>query len=122
MQNSKNKKKKISKSFGNSNISMFINFLKYKCKGKIIKIDESYTTQINCLTNKLFEQKIELNQREVQLTDNIIIDRDLNSAINIFKIFEKQNFASMTKPLSTLNVLNVVEKNNLFNKPETTLL
>ena len=116
------KKKGIRKSFHQSNINMFLQFLKYKCQAKNInltKIDEKWTTQLNCLTGKLFKEKIELKDRKVQLSDTIIIDRDLNSAINIMDRWFENHFASMNKPLDKSGV---VKKYNLFNETTTSLV
>jgi putative transposase len=109
-------KKGIRKSFYQTNINMFLQFLSYKCQTKNInltKIDEKWTTQLNCLTGKLFDKKIELKDRKVQLSDSIIIDRDLNSAINILNRWFDNHFASMNKPL---DISSVVKKFNLFNE------
>ena len=116
------KKKGIRKSFHQSNINMFLQFLKYKCQAKNInltKIDEKWTTQLNCLTGKLFKDKIELGDRKVQLSDAIIIDRDLNSAINIMDRWFENHFASMNKPLDKSGV---IKKYNLFNKTHKSLV
>lgn len=107
-------KKGIRKSFHKSNISMFLQFLAYKCQANNInltKIDEKWTTQLNCLTGKIFKDKIELGDREVQLSDTIIIDRDINSAINIMKRWFGNHIASMNEPL---DFSSVIKKNNLF--------
>ena len=112
-------KKGIRKSFHNSNITMFLQFLSYKCQAKNInltKIDEKWTTQINCLTGKIFKDKINLGDRKVQLSDTIIIDRDLNSAINILNRWFGNHFASMNEPLDLSRVL---KKYNLFNETTT---
>ncbi len=117
MELDKNKKCKISKSFGQSNISMFINILTYKGNEKninVIKVNETNTTQLNCLTNKLFKNKIELSDRTVKLSDNIEIDRDLNSAINIYNRYYSHHLAALTPPLDLSSVLN---KYNLFREP-----
>jgi len=117
MEQDESKYTKTSRSFGESNINMFLQFLKYKSQTKqsdLIKIDERNTTQLNCLTGKLFKKKIELKDREVQLNDNVVIDRDLNSAINIMKRFYNNHLASMTEPLDYTSVIN---KFNLINKP-----
>ena len=109
-------KKGIRKSFHNSNINMFLQFLSYKCQSKNInltKIDEKWTTQLNCLTRKLFKNKIELKDRQVQLSDTIIIDRDLNSAINILNRWFENHFASMNEPL---DISRVIKKYNLFDE------
>lgn len=118
-----NKYSKISKSFHHSNINMFLTMLKYKShifKTDIIKIDERHTTQLNSLTGKLFKNKIELKDRNVQLSDNVIIDRDLNSAINIMKRYYNNHLASMTEPLDHSNVImnfNVCNNQPLTGKP-----
>lgn len=101
-------KKGIRKSFGESNINMFLQFLKYKAQSKlmdVIKIDEKYTTQLNSLTGKMFKEKVELKDRTVKLNDNVEIDRDLNSAINIMKRYYDNHLASMTEPLDYSNVI-----------------
>lgn len=114
MELEKNKVKKTSRSFGRSNISMFVDFLTYKAEIKginVLKINETNTTQLNCLTNKLFDKKVELSDREVKLREDIIIDRDLNSAINIYNRFYNTHLASLTMPLDLSSVL---MKNNLI--------
>lgn len=112
----KNNKKNIRKSFHQSAIDTFRQYLSYKCQGRteIIEIDERYTTQLNCLTGKKFDKKIELKDREVKITEKIIIDRDLNSAINILKRWESYHLAELTPPLDITNVLN---KQNLLREP-----
>ena len=114
MQLEKNKKSKVSRSFGLSNIAMFVNMLTYKSvvlNQSVEKIDESNTTQLNCLTGKLFDNKVTLSDREVKLSDTIIIDRDLNSAINILNRWQNKQLAPLIEPLDLSNVLN---KFNLF--------
>lgn len=109
MKKDNQKIKGIRKSFYQSNINMFLTFLKYKCQDKninLVKIDEKWTTQLNCLTGKLFKDKIKLSDRTVKLNDHITIDRDLNSAINILKRWSDNHFASMNKPLNLLSVIN----------------
>ncbi len=115
-------KKGIRKSFHKSNITMFLQFLAYKCQSKNInltKIDEKWTTQLNCLTGKVFKERIELNDREVKLSDTIIIDRDINSAINILKRWFGNHIASMNEPL---DVSNVLEKYNLSKETHKSLV
>ncbi len=115
-------KKGIRKSFSQSNINMFLQFLGYKCQVKNInltKIDEKWTTQLNCLTGTQFKKKIELKDRKVQLSDTIIIDRDLNSAINIMNRWFRNHIASMNEPLDTLSV---VKRFNLFDETTTSLV
>jgi putative transposase len=116
MQIEKNKKSKVSKSFSLSNIAMFIDFLTYKSVVKcqsIEKIDESYTTQLNCLTGKLFESKIELSDRTVAIAKDFIIDRDLNSAANILSRWQSKQLAPVIEPLDLSIVLS---KYNLFSQ------
>jgi len=115
-------KKGIRKSFHKSNITMFLQLLAYKCQSNNInltKIDEKWTTQLNCLTGKIFKERIELNDREVQLSDTIIIDRDINSAINIMKRWFGNHIASMNEPL---DFSSVIKKNNLFNETHKSLV
>lgn len=109
--------KGIRKSFSQSAIDTFRQFLTYKCQGKtnVVEIDERHTTQLNCLTGKKFDKKIELKDRTVQLSDNIIIDRDLNSAINILKRWESYHLAALIPPLDLSNVL---EERNLFQRTQ----
>ena len=115
--NSGYKRKKLRKSFAEANIAMFTDLLIYKVfsnHNEIEKIDERWTTQTNCLTGKLLSNKVELSDREVNLTDKIKIDRDLNGCINIYKRYEENHLALMTEPLA---IANVVGKFNLFNEP-----
>jgi putative transposase len=116
MENKNNKFKKISKSFHQSNINMFIDMLKYKSykyQTNLVEIDERHTTQTNSLTGKLFKEKIELDNRTVKLKEGIEIDRDLNSAINILNRYFNNHLASMTEPL---DLSSVIHKFNLTNK------
>jgi transposase len=116
-------KKGVRKSFSESNINMFLQFLKYKSQSNlidVIKIDEKYTTQLNSLTGKMFKNKVELKDRVVKLSDNIEIDRDLNSAINIMKRYYDNHIASMTEPLDYSSVImnfNVCNNQPLIGKP-----
>jgi len=116
MENKQNKFKKVSKSFHQSNINMFIDMLKYKSykyQTNLVEIDERHTTQTNSLTGKLFKEKIELGDRTVRLKEGIEIDRDLNSAINILNRYFNNHLASMTEPL---DLSSVIHKFNLTNK------
>ena len=115
-------KKGIRKSFHKSNINMFLQFLGYKCQLKntnLTKINENWTTQLNCLTGKVFKDKIELKDRQVQLSDKITIDRDLNSAINILKRWFDSHIASMNEPL---NILSVLDRYNIYKETTTSLV
>ena len=68
-------------------LGRFKNFLQYKASisGLNFKlINEAYTSQTNCLTGKR-EFNSDLDIRDVEVIKDIFIDRDLNSAVNIFK-------------------------------------
>lgn len=116
-------KKGIRKSFNESNINMFLQFLSYKLQHTqcdLIKINERHTTQLNSLTGKMFKEKVELKDRVVKLSDNVVIDRDLNSAINIMKRYYDNHLASMTEPLDYSNVImnfNVCNNQSPIGKP-----
>lgn len=120
MQLENNKHSKVSKSFGSSNIGMFMEILKYKALRKgteVINVNEANTTQVNCLTGKKFPDRIELNDRIVKISKDIIIDRDLNSAINIYNRWYLQHIACLTGPLEISSVLmryNLVKESPLL--------
>ena len=114
MEKGSNKLTKTSRSFSESAIATFMEFLTYKCQNsntELETINEQWTTQQNCLTGKLFKNKIELSDRVVHLSDSIEIDRDLNAAINILKRYEQNHLALLTVPL---DVSSVVNKYNLL--------
>lgn len=114
MEKRSNKLMKNSRNFSESSIATFMEYLSYKCqnsKTELISINEKWTTQQNCLTGKLFEERVGLSDRTVQLSDSIVIDRDLNAAINILKRYEQNHLALLTAPL---DVSSVVNKNNLL--------
>jgi transposase len=116
MNNYENKYKKISKSFGMSNLNMFIELLKqksFKYKTDILKQNEQYTTQTNSLTGKQFKNKINLSDRTVKLSNDIEIDRDLNAAINILNRYFNNHIALMAEPL---DLSNVIHNFNIMNK------
>lgn len=109
MEKGSNKLTKTSRSFSESAIATFMEFLAYKCQNsntELETINEKWTTQQNCLTGKLFKDKVELSDRVVQLSDSIVIDRDLNAAINILKRYEQNHLALLTVPLDVSNVVN----------------
>ena len=109
MQKGSNKLTKTSRSFSESAIATFVEYLTYKCQNsytEVETINEQWTTQQNCLTGKLFENKVELSDRTVRLSDSIEIDRDLNAAINILKRYEQNHLALLTAPLDVSNVVN----------------
>ena len=68
-------------------LGRFKTFLEYKSKNAGIEfhsVNEAYTSQANCLTGEImFSSK--LDNRVVEVEPGILVDRDLNSAINIAK-------------------------------------
>ena len=82
-------------------------------------MSQQYCNQLNCLTGKVFKDKIELKDRQVQLSDTITIDRDLNSAINILKRWFDSHIASMNEPL---NILGVLDRYNIYKETATSLV
>jgi len=76
-------------------------------------VNEWNTTQINCLTGKLFGKKVELENRTVLLKDGLLIDRDLNSAINIYRRWYENHIAAVVPPPESF-LSGVLERNNLF--------
>ena len=106
-------KKNVRKSFQETSIGRFMEFLTYKClvrHNEVMTLSERWTTQTNCLTGKLFKEKVGLSDREVWLNETVCIDRDLNAAINIMRRYEQCHIALMTTPL---DVSNVVARHNL---------
>jgi hypothetical protein len=53
--------------------------------GDSVKRNESWTSKTNSMTNKIEYTNLTLKDRTVKLNNNLVIDRDLNSAINIAK-------------------------------------
>lgn len=106
-------KKNVRKSFQETAIGRFMEYLTYKCLARhneVITLSERWTTQTNCLNGKLFKEKVDLSDREVWLNETVCIDRDLNAAINIMRRYEQCHIALMTTPL---DVSNVVARHNL---------
>ena len=114
MKKENNKMKGVRKSFQNSNVSTFVNYLTYKCQNKninLLKINETNTTQLNCLTGHKFKEKVELGQRTVNITNDIVLDRDINSAINILKRYQEHHLASVNRPfVVTTDVLQEISR------------
>ena len=109
MEKGSNKLTKTSRSFSESSIATFMEYLAYKCQNsntELVTINEMWTTQQNCLTGKLFKDKVGLSDRTVMLSDSIEIDRDLNAAINIMKRYEQNHLALLTAPLDVSSVVN----------------
>ncbi|MFX1357043.1 MAG: zinc ribbon domain-containing protein, partial [Promethearchaeota archaeon] len=72
-------------------LGRFSQFLTYKAKkiGKrVIRIDESYTSQQCCICGK--RTKRALSERVIKCDCGNHMDRDLNSAVNILERFLKQ--------------------------------
>ena len=68
-------------------MSRFKSFIQYKAELnniKFIPVNESYTSQLNCITDKI-EFKSKLDNRIVEILPSVFIDRDINSAVNIAK-------------------------------------
>ena len=106
-------KKNVRKSFQQTSIGRFMEFLTYKCLARhneVMTLSERWTTQTNCLTGKIFKEKVGLSDRKVWLNETVCIDRDLNAAINIMRRYEQCHIALMTTPL---DVSNVVARHNL---------
>ena len=119
MEKQANKNRKVSRSFGRSNLSMFMDMLAYKAIAKgvnVVRVNEWNTTQINCLTGKLFDQKVELGDRSVVLKEGLVIDRDLNSAINIYRRWYENHIAVVAPPPENF-LSGVLEQNNLLKEP-----
>ncbi len=74
--------------YNTGSLGRFVEFLTYKAKlvGKrVIRIDESFTTQRCCICGKL--KKRSLGERTIQCDCGNHLDRDFNSAINIMVNF-----------------------------------
>lgn len=68
-------------------LSRFKTFLSYKAKNAGMDfhlVNESYTSQLNCLTGQR-SLSSDLSVREVEISEGVKIDRDLNAATNIAK-------------------------------------
>jgi hypothetical protein len=77
---------------------------------------ERIDVAIACRTGKLFDKKVELGDREVMLSNGLLIDRDLNSAINIYRRWYENHIAAVAPPPGTF-VPGVLERSNLFKEP-----
>lgn len=68
-------------------LSRFKSFINYKALNKginVVMVNEAYTSQTNCLTG-IKSINSDLSIRKVNLGHQFIVDRDLNSAVNIAK-------------------------------------
>ena len=82
------KNKGLNKSTQNEGLlSRFKGFINYKALNNninVVMVNEAYTSQTNCLTG-IKSLNSDLSIRKVNLGHNFIVDRDLNSAVNIAK-------------------------------------
>lgn len=82
------KNKGLNKSTQNEGLlSRFKSFISYKAYNKginVVMVNEAYTSQTNCLTS-IKSLNSDLSIRKVNLGHDFIVDRDLNSAVNIAK-------------------------------------
>ena len=89
-------------------MSRFKGFINYKAQNNninFVPINEAYTSQTNCLTG-LKTLNSDLNIRKVNLGHDFIVDRDLNSAINIAK---RYGVCWSTHSFNKYSLLNVKE-------------
>jgi len=96
-------------------LSRFKGFIQYKAENRGIKfilVNEAYTSQKNCLTSER-NLSSALDVREVELEKGFMVDRDLNSAVNIAK---KYGALWTVHPFSKYSLLNVKEMS--FNELE----
>lgn len=103
----KNYKCGLNKSTQNEGLlSRFKSFIEYKSKLNGIRsilVNEAYTSQRNCLTGEL-EIDSNLSVRCVELERDFVVDRDLNSAVNIAKKYGVLWFTHSFNKYSLLNV------------------
>ena len=88
-------------------LSQVKQFLAYKASSNgIVHIlqNEAYTSKTNCLTGEIM-QNMNLSMREIELTEGLIIDRDVNGAINIATKYYSQNTGVWYPQLSWLKAL-----------------
>ena len=106
------KQKGLNKSTQNEGLlSRFKEFISYKAFNaniNVVKVNEAYTSQTNCLTG-IKSLKSDLEIRNVNLGHDFIVDRDLNSAVNIAK---KYGVCWSTHSFNKYSLLNVKEINS----------
>ena len=86
-------------------------FISYKALNKginVISVNEAYTSQTNCLTG-IRSLNSDLSIRKVNLGHDFIVDRDLNSAVNIAK---KYGALWSVHSFNKYSLLNVKEINS----------
>ena len=110
------KQKKIAHSRNKSTqneglLSRFKSFINYKALNKninVLMVNEAYTSQTNCLTG-IRNLSSDLSIRKVNLGHDFIVDRDLNSAVNIAK---KYGALWSVHSFNKYSLLNVKEINS----------
>lgn len=113
------KQKKIAHSRNRSTqneglLSRFKSFINYKALNNninVLMVNEAYTSQTNCLTG-IRNLSSDLSIRNVNLGHDFIVDRDLNSAVNIAKKYGALWSAHSFNKYSLLNV-NEINSNEL---------
>ena len=92
-------------------LSRFKSFINYKALNNninVLMVNEAYTSQTNCLTG-IRNLSSDLNIRRVNLGHDFIVDRDLNSAVNIAK---KYGALWSVHSFNKYSLLNVKEINS----------
>ena len=92
-------------------LSRFKSFINYKALNNninVLMVNEAYTSQTNCLTG-IRNLSSDLSIRKVNLGHDFIVDRDLNSAINIAK---KYGALWSVHSFNKYSLLNVKEINS----------
>lgn len=110
------KQKKITHSRNKSTqneglLSRFKSFINYKALNRginVVMVNEAYTSQTNCLTG-IRNLNSNLSIRKVNLGHDFIVDRDLNSAVNIAK---KYGALWSVHSFNKYSLLNVKEINS----------
>ena len=92
-------------------LSRFKSFINYKALNNninVLMVNEAYTSQTNCLTG-IRNLNSDLSIRKVNLGHDFIVDRDLNSAVNIAK---KYGALWSVHSFNKYSLLNVKEINS----------
>ena len=92
-------------------LSRFKSFINYKALNKginVLMVNEAYTSQTNCLTG-IRNLNSDLTIRKVNLGHDFIVDRDINSAVNIAK---KYGALWSVHSFNKYSLLNVKEINS----------
>ena len=92
-------------------MSRFKSFINYKALNEginVLIVNEAYTSQTNCLTG-IRNLSSDLSIRKVNLGHDFIVDRDLNSAVNIAK---KYGALWSVHSFNKYSLLNVKEINS----------